>query len=284
MKKIIYSKPLARQWDIYNKERLKNETVELFFQRKYQKQMFHPYWSPQKRQSNFFAWNLWYLDATKQMLHLYFMDKNLKGFLENIKLADIDGIIKYINDNGLISFGGFSQTKVFAFGVHIPDEDKYEAFTFGLTNNELNQLILTWTTGTENSWCSIKNYKELLMEKSKNADEITKIFRFAINTIAYMEAFPECVKEGVPRYVKVPRKDNNFIIEISEKVLKSQKDDGKIKSPHFRKGYYKRLSSDFYKNKKGQIIFVSETMVNGTAKTVYTKENINKIDSLDKKI
>ena len=53
-----------------------------------------------------------------------------------------------------------------------------------------------------------------------------------------------------------------------------------MSSPHFRKGYYKRLTSDFYKNKKGQIIFVSETMVNGKAKTIYTTENIEGLNKL----
>ena len=51
-------------------------------------------------------------------------------------------------------------------------------------------------------------------------------------------------------------------------------------SPHFRKGYYKLLSSDFYTNKKGQIIFVSETMVNGKAKTIYTTEKIKDASNL----
>lgn len=32
--------------------------------------------------------------------------------------------------------------------------------------------------------------------------------------------------------------------------------------------YFKRLSSEFYKNKKGQIVFVHETIVNGAAKTL----------------
>ena len=97
-----------------------------------------------------------------------------------------------------------------------------------------------------------------------------------------MEAFPECVKEGVPEFVKEPTEDNSITLEIAEKVLEpiQQSESGKIVSPHFRKGYYKRLSSDFYKNKKGQIIFVSETMVNGKAKTVYTTERIKDIDSL----
>lgn len=50
-----------------------------------------------------------------------------------------------------------------------------------------------------------------------------------------------------------------------------------IVNPHFRRGYFKRLESDFYKNKKGQIIFVSQTMVKGTSKTVYTADNLDEM-------
>ena len=49
-------------------------------------------------------------------------------------------------------------------------------------------------------------------------------------------------------------------------------------TPHFRRGYFKRLTSDFYTKKKGQIVFVKETMVNGKAKTVYTADNLEEIN------
>jgi hypothetical protein len=144
-------------------------------------------------------------------------------------------------------------------------------------------MVLTWSVGKEGAWCSEKNYKELLKEDTKDAKEITKIFRLAINTIAYMEAFPECVKEGCPEFIKEPNTENSFVLEIAEKVLEPvvKSENGRMMSPHFRRGYYKRLSSDYYKNKKGQIIFVSESMVNGTAKTVYTTEFITKVNNLD---
>ena len=241
-----------------------------------------PFQGWQNNQLNTFVWSLWYSDATKKMLHLYFVDKSLKEFLENVPLADLDGISKYIDENGLITDQGILQLKYFPFGIHIPYENKYKAFAFGLMNNQFNQMVLSWAVENGGAWCSELNYKELLEKDTKEAKEITKIFRLAINTIAYMEAFPECVKEGVPEFVNEPTEDNSITLEIAEKVLEpiQQSESGKIISPHFRKGYYKRLSSDFYKNKKGQIIFVSETMVNGKAKTVYTTERIKDIDSL----
>lgn len=50
------------------------------------------------------------------------------------------------------------------------------------------------------------------------------------------------------------------------------------KRPHMRKGYFKCLSSDFYKNKRDQIIFVRETMVKGKSKTVDMSDDERKLE------
>ncbi len=277
-KKIWFSQPLATQWDTYLQNyKYNKENEDDFFKRMIQgngKLFIENNWK--KDQLNSFIWSLWYSDVKKELLHLYFMDKNLKDFLENTPLADLEGIIKYINDNGIIENQGCLQLKYFSFGIHIPYENKYKAFAFGLMNNQFDDMILTWAVEKGGAWCSVKNYKELIKTNSEEAKKITKIFRFAINTIAYMEAFPECVKEGVPSLISENNKEKSYILEIAEKVLEPVKNaqTGKIVSPHFRKGYYKRLSSDFFKNKKGQIIFVSETMVKGKAKTIYTSDQI----------
>ena len=50
------------------------------------------------------------------------------------------------------------------------------------------------------------------------------------------------------------------------------------KRPHMRKGYFKCLTSEFYKNKRGQIIFVRETMVKGKTKTVDMSDDERKVE------
>ena len=50
--------------------------------------------------------------------------------------------------------------------------------------------------------------------------------------------------------------------------MDKQTSDNGIVTTHFRRGYFKRLESDFYINKKGQIVFVHETVVNAQAKTL----------------
>ena len=63
--------------------------------------------------------------------------------------------------------------------------------------------------------------------------------------------------------------ENHHYLNNSEKVLDvTEKAAAGVVIPHFRRGYFKRLNSNFYKNKKGQIVFVHETIVNGLAKTL----------------
>lgn len=273
-KKIWYSEPLATQWEIYHKNHKENETDEQFFKRAITPSHLQDW---QKNQLGTFLWSLWYSDATKKMLHLYFIDSGLRKFLEEIPLIDLDGIKQYINDNGFFSKQGILELSYFPYCIHVPYENKYKGFAFGLMNDADGHLVLNWAVEKGGAWCSEKNYKELQKVDTDEARYITKIFRYAINTIAYMEAHPECIKDGVPDTILENRSENSFVVEISEKVIESvenSKNGKKVKS-HWRKGHYRRLNSDYFTHKKGQIIFVHETMVNGIAKTVYTSDEIN---------
>lgn len=282
-KKIWFSKPLAKEWDLYSKSyRHKKESVDEFFRRMTRQS---PFESWQNAQLKNYIWSLWHSDATKELLHIYFADKNLKDFLENTSLTDLDGIIKYIDENGFMSEQGILKLKYIPFGIHIPYENKYKAFAFGLMNNQLNQMVLTWAVANSGGWFSNYNYNELKSDESADIKESLKIFRFAINTIAYMEAFPECVKEGAPNIVKESYSEKSLTLGVSEKILEpiNEMKTGKIISPHFRKGYFKRFASDFYKNKQGQIGFVSPTMVNGRAKTVEKSKDKTKLQEFKNK-
>jgi len=103
------------------------------------------------------------------------------------------------------------------------------------------------------------------------------MFRLALNTIAYMNCFPDCVADGVPKdlFEKSVRKtDRNVTLHLADKI-KDIENSPTSKIPHFRKGHFRSLQSDYFANKKGQIIFVAETMVKGKAKTVSMSANNN---------
>ncbi len=105
--------------------------------------------------------------------------------------------------------------------------------------------------------------KKSIVYTDQEMNEITKL---SINLLSYIYCFPDCLVDGAPHDVKT---ENNHYLNTSEKVVDvTEKAAAGVVIPHFRRGYFKRLSSDFYKNKKGQIVFVHETIVNGVAKTL----------------
>lgn len=104
MKSIWYSQPLSIQWSEYARNYRNNkETTLQFFQRKNKYILTNPNLAPNKRQIEAFILDLWASDANKKFLHLYFIDKSLRDFLERIKIPDLDGIVDYIKNNGFSS-------------------------------------------------------------------------------------------------------------------------------------------------------------------------------------
>lgn len=288
-KKIWYSKPLSEMWNQYKQfYKVYKSSVEDFFQMKNKQILTTPNQLPEDMQSHASILDLWYLDANKKFTHIYFKNKELRNFLAEMKLSNLEETIEFLYESGesfkytpsydgIHPLGKSENIQVFSFGIHIPYEKEDKGYAFQLLFNERKELDLIWAVGKNEGWCSAENYKNNLKSSDEHSDFFTYIFRLAINTIAYMKAFPECVTEGVP---KTEFEECGYILEVSEKVLENTNiDSNKMISPHFRKGYWKLLKSDFYTHKKGQLVFVSETMVNGIAKTVEKSSDKEKLNS-----
>lgn len=288
-KKIWYSKPLSEMWNQYKQfYKVYKGSVEDFFQMKNKQILTTPNQLPEDMQSHASILDLWYLDANKKFTHIYFKNKELRNFLAEMKLSNLEETIEFLYESGesfkytpsydgIHPLGKSENIQVFSYGIHIPYEKEDKGYAFQLLFNERKELDLIWAVGKNEGWCSAENYKNNLKSSDEHSDFFTYIFRLAINTIAYMKAFPECVTEGVP---KTEFEECGYILEVSEKVLENSSiDSNKMISPHFRKGYWKLLKSDFYTHKKGQLVFVSETMVNGIAKTVEKSSDKEKLNS-----
>jgi len=293
MKNNIFSRPLTAQWSEYSKNYKENkESSVQFFHRKNRHILTNPYLSPEEKQIETFCLDLWAADANKKLLHLYFVEKSLRGFLENIKLPDLNGIIEYIKDNGFLSEQKIllpnrkpmsvsnDKAAFFSFGIHIPYENLDSGYTFSFMVNPNNEVVLVWVIAENRGWFTLNDYKSLLKDKSNESIEKLRIIQFAVNTVAYMNAFPDCVIDGVPEMVRQQQyyNENSLYLQISENVVDSvmRTENGKIISPHFRRGHFRKLTAERYTKMRGQIIFVHETMVNGKAKSIYTSDNIEK--------
>lgn len=286
-KKIWYSQPLAAIWESYNKTFKKQKlSPKEFIWEWLTPQILNPFMPDgTPTQTNILIGDLFYADTIKKLLHLYFVDKSLRDFLINLPIADFSGLKKFIIENGeeiqdgcLTTLGQQfelkKKTRTLDFGIHIPFENKYKGYAFSfLYKPEENTLIFVWLVEKDAGYISFDEYNKLERDNSEKSKKISSYLRLAVNTIAYMNAFPECIVDGVPNNIK---EEYSKSIKLSEKVVENLSDTKRM-TPHFRRGYFKCLTSDFYTKKKGQIVFVKETMVNGNAKTVYTADNLEEI-------
>lgn len=105
--------------------------------------------------------------------------------------------------------------------------------------------------------------------------------RLANGLALYLNCFPECLACGVPEDLKHPSHHNHalsYTIRLSTKV---RADNGTHTSPcgHFRQGHFRLLSSEWYKKKRHQVVFIKETFVNGKAHTVLSPEEVDSLSS-----
>jgi sulfur transfer complex TusBCD TusB component (DsrH family) len=285
-RKVYYSKPLKYFWEhLYGvqKKLTPDFTDEQIFYLLKQNLLTIPIGNgetQEERRLMISGLELWRKDSIGEILHIFFLDKQLRDFLEKTPLSDIDGIKKFLYENGQNTevFHLYSkkttQSVVYNFALHLPYEP--DGYAFSLSIEEDGSVELYFSIGENNGLMADKFYADV----NKKDDEISliqsKIFRLAVNTIAYMNCFPDCVTDGVPNNLLVRSEDTsakNFTFQISEKI--KEIDNSQLsKIPHFRKGHFRRLQSDYFTNKKGQLIFVTETMVKGKAKTVSTSSEI----------
>lgn len=224
---------------------------------------------------------LWRQDLKGKFLHIFFLEKQLQTFLETTSLADLDGIRKYLYENGedtdvtYIKTSGRTKCVKYTFGLHIPHETNGYAFSLSLYENNTVELFFS-----HNEFINGLTNDKFYIDQSKKKDEksliSSKMFRLAINTLAYMKCFPECVADGVPKITvekNEKRSDRNVIFSVSEKITDSDRTNIS-KIPHFRKGYFRLLQSDYFIHKQGQLVYVAETMVKGKAKTLSKSDRI----------
>lgn len=232
---------------------------------------------------------LWKQDSEGELLHIFFLDRTLRDFLGTTPLSDLDGLREYLYHYGKSTDVVYFTTKkktnciVYNFGLHIPFEKNGYAFSLSLFDDK--SIELYFSHGEKNGGLTDKLYSDLNKKQDSKSIEISKMFRLAINTIAYMKCFPECVTEGVPEITGNKTElvsQKNITFGITEKIT-DPIGIPNSRIPHFRKGFFRMLRSDYFTNKRGQLIYVHETMVKGKAKTISTSERAEELNIRSKK-
>lgn len=194
--------------------------------------------------------------------HIYIDDNTLFNFLVKINVS---------NDINIpIQFTDFKKDD----GFFLVEKGLHNSFIIYFKNKE--PLLLRWYADKnvkENIF--VYNYFKEFHKKSFNKNNINQnymneniLLKFFINLMAYIEAFPEILKDGIPKDFVLPfnkkfKQTKNITIGKNKKIS-----DSNDRMPHARSGHFRRLNSDYYKYKKGQVVWVKKCMILGKAKTV----------------
>jgi hypothetical protein len=288
-KKIRYSKTLTDVWRIYNKHysKLKLDPDELYQRMKsdlYQR--FHPNLYPDQHSGAISSFEMWHKDFTEETTHLYFVDRELKYVLRDMKLTDLDGIKEYLLKVGTEREAFISRLNVqtsivsYDFALHIPFEKHGYSFSLILTKDL--QLVLTMADGEHSGAIPEDQYHKLNKSNDRDEKYMASTFRLAINLLAYIQCFPEMVKDGVPSNIPDEYGDRSFQVGIVDSLKENTDRIKRKNAPHIRKAHFRKLQSDYFKNKKGQIVLIQQTMVNGKAKTIHTASDLTKLENEEK--
>lgn len=282
---ITYSVPLRSMWERFHDWTIKMHSQDAgkFYDIAYQYALSRP--TLVEQQTVALQLNFWHKDYKGEFLHVWFEQKELYNFLQNdVALKELESIKKYLSANGdhLTERDLYDTSISYNYvrhdiALHVPYLEEGYAFSFCLMPD--NTIAIFFADDEGAGQIHESEYYIVKSKKDEDSKAVERNFRFAVNLLAYMECFPECIREGVPttnNETAYQTKGRNVRLGISEKVM----EDGQkgAKRPHMRKGYFKCLSSDFYKNKRGQIIFVRETIVKGKSKTVDMSDDENKME------
>lgn len=193
-------------------------------------------------------------DLAQQVVRYYLIDDSLYDFFENTELSEktVQYIINDLPDENCICYGIMGKTKSYCLYIR-QDIDKQEHMVH----------IVTMLEDTNNSTF----IPEMLSAETRNE---SKDFKIAMNFLLYLKAHPEMIIDGAPAQEKKIPKCRQ--LGVSPKVVSHTTTEHGFVKPHFRCGHYRHLDSDYYKNKKGQVIFIESTVVNGKAKTVLKRQ------------
>lgn len=283
---IKYSVPLRNMWERFHDWtiRMHSQDVNKFYNLAYQYALSRP--TPIEQQGVILQLHFWHNDYKGEFLHVWFERKELYDFLQNdVALKELESIKQYLTDNGnhLTEKDIYDPSITYNYvryniALHVPYLEEGYAFSFCLMSDNTIAIFFADDNGVGQIHESEYNISK--SRKDEEGKAVERNFRFAVNLLAYMECFPECVRDGIPttnNETVYQYKGRNVRLGISEKIMEDNQKGAK--RPHMRKGYFKCLSSDFYKNKRGQIIFVRETMVKGKSKTIDMSDDERKVEN-----
>ena len=151
-KNIWYSSPLKYYWnEVYGQQKkytpnLSDEQIFNILRQNLINAPFAEGETTEMRTLQLSGLELWKDDSNGEFLHIFFLERQLRDFLEKTPLSDLEGIRKYLYENGENKDVVYVTTKaqikcvVYSFGLHIPFETDGYAFSLSLYENNTIEL------------------------------------------------------------------------------------------------------------------------------------------------
>jgi hypothetical protein len=189
--------------------------------------------------------------------NIYLDSKELYEFLCSTDIKEQDAALEALNSYGYLIDGIKALTVV----INVPDLDASVAASIVETGLEKSVVMMIFDKEHQ-----IGGEFHSIYENIDSTSIVTKrLYQLVFNLFMYMRCFPDRITKDAPDFIMEPR--NLIRKSITIKTHESLIDHTGV-TPHFRRGYFKLLKSDYYVHKKGQVIFIKSTFVKGDAMTI----------------
>lgn len=198
------------------------------------------------------------------LLELMMNSKPLAGF-KPPKLDILNELIYIDNYSGMfykdMSFEKI-QSKSFIFIIKHKNKN-YEDIIIEYIESGLNYNDVYFCCMENNIGRTSSQFKKEEVKKIKTKN---KLDTFAYNFFLYLYAFPEKIREGVPKdylFKNEGIQGKRFGLETHPSMI-----DHSSPIPHVRRGHFRELRNERFGENIGKVIWINETFVKGNAKTI----------------
>ena len=223
----------------------------------------------------------------KNINYYFIQDNSLIDFFQSLDFKDLDVNSVFFNNPEMIKNEkirsvvddnfkevGFCTSSVFVLNTKKLKHSLIIRMQYGFFNNgDVDYFSIDGLYGNgliPFSITSENNVSDILDGKYDEDNELVYFYKILLGFFCYITTFNDSVVDGAPHDAvivnhnqkSITLKTNEIVIRVNEAMKKHSV------SPHLRRGHFRMLTSDYYKKKKGKLIFIEPTFIKGTAKTL----------------
>lgn len=264
-KKVKYSKPFISLYsqlkssEIKRIQKMTESEVEDFIQ---EQNLLN------RKHGTYSAMDIAVRNLRGEVEQIFIQDEKLLDFLEETEIKDLTEFKQLFDENEMCI-------------IHLPNRDDSIAVwlepmghdSFGIKKEQKYELLFI-QNGHSNLVLDInlfkaKNETVQIMGKENGSYKKDTRVNLVANTFAYMSAFPDMIKKGLPKGCVINKgaSSKKFVLNTEPSLIVHGE---KGVTPHLRRGHFRYLSSEVFTKKRGQWVFVKASFVG--AKDVKTVE------------